>query len=287
MSALAVSLVTIGRDTARTGLNATRAVETRTAMTSAVEIAATAIWRQQFPLSGQMSWRQGGSTLRVTASPENGRIDLNGASDDLIEGLAAAVADDPQAGLALGHAILDWRDVDGERRLAGAEAADYARAGGIGRPRDGPFHFKDELRSVLGMDPGLYGRLAQAVTVHHGNDEPSVGPFSPLVQEALDRARGLAAERQDPEMTSDPAAEPLDAADGSGPAPSFSSDPSGLYTFDIELAHDDGPTFRQQTVIWIDPPLGIGRYAVLQNRSTILPEAAAGTAGDEASWPGR
>ncbi len=288
MSALAVTLTTLGRDSAYASRNAVRGIEVRATMASALEIAAAALWRGRMPTDGRLAWRQGTATLTATATAESGKIDLNAASDELIEALAAVAAEalgrDGQAALAVAHALLDWRDPDRERRLAGAEAADYAGDGGIARPRDGPFRFLAELRSVRGVDQALLAVLAPAVSVHHGQEEPTVEPSSPLARAALDRARGLGLGMAGGESSFDPGEQPLQDSEESAPASAFVADPAGLYTIEIELVHDDGPSFRQQTVIWIDPPLGNARYAVLENRSTILPAPRTDAA---APWPGR
>lgn len=42
----------------------------------------------------------------------------------------------------------------------------------------------------------------------------------------------------------------------------------------IELVHNDGPSLRQQTMIWIDPLSGTAAYAILESRSTILAAVA-------------
>jgi general secretion pathway protein K len=293
LSALAVTLAALARDTAYASRNAVRAIEVRTAMASAVEIAALGLWRGVQPDGSALAWRQGRFAVTVTIAPEGRKIDLNGAGDELIEALAAVAAEaagrDEQAGLALGHTILDWRDPDGERRLAGAEADAYARSGRIGGPRDGPFRHIGELRGVMGVDDVLFDLLAPAVTVHHGLDVPSLQPTNELVRKALDRSRGLDLGLAEPESSFDPDEQPLDEEADLGSTQLFIGDPDGLYTFEIELVHDDGPSFRQQTVIWIDPPPGAAPYAILESRSTILPKPAPATAADTAAtpWPGR
>jgi general secretion pathway protein K len=293
LSALAVTLAALGRDTAYASRNAVRAIEVRTTMASALEIAGSSIWRGQQPDDGVLAWRQGRFAVTVTISPEGRKIDLNGAGDELIEALAAVAAEaagrDEQAALALGHAILDWRDPDGERRLAGAEADAYARAGRIGQPRDGPFRFVAELRGVMGVDEALFDILAPAVTVNHGLDVPSLEPSNELVRKAGDRSLGLDSGLADPESSFDPDDQSLDDDPDLRSAPILIADPDGLYTLEIELVHDDGPSFRQQTVIWIDPPPGTAPYGILESRSTILPTATTGAADDDgaAAWPGR
>lgn len=286
MSALAVAMVGLGRDTALTSRHAVHAVEARAAMAGAVELAAAALQQDQWPVSGPLLWRQGALEVRVTAEPESAKIDLNASSDELIEALAAVtvagLGRSAEDGLALGHAILDWRDPPGPRRLSGATAEDYARAGRIGRPRHGPFRHVAELRSVLGMDQALFARMEAAVTVHHGQAEPEGQNLPPLVQATIDRARGLGSSA---ESALDSPGQTLEGSADAGTTPGFVTDPRGLYTLDIEIVHEDGPSFRQATVIWTDPPTGSRRFAVLENRSGLLPASAGPLS--EVAWPGR
>ena len=287
MSGLAVAIAAIGRDSAFTARNAIAAIEARAAIAGAVEIAAAALRRSSLAPSGELEWRQGRMTVKITAAAENSKIDINAASDTLIEGLAAAAASAsgrPEAdGLALGHAILDWRDTDRNRRLAGAEENDYAASS---KPRDGPFPFIAELRSVMGMDEELFALISPAVTVHHGAEEPSIGPGSALVRDALDRSRGLVPGDRAEQPSSFDSAQPLDDTDTEDLAAPFVDDPSGLYTLDIEVTHDDGPTHRHETVIWIEPPLDDRRHATLESRSGVLSDETlqSMTAGD-VPWP--
>jgi general secretion pathway protein K len=285
LSALAVAMVGQGRETALASRHAVHAIEARAALQSAVALAAASLSEGRWPAAGTAAWRQGALRVRVEAMPESAKIDLNAASDALIEALVAVAAaklgrSDDEA-LAIAHAILDWRDPPGTRRMAGATADDYARAGRIGRPRHAPFRDVAELRSVLGMRQALFALLVEAVTVHHGLAEPDGQPLPPLVQAALDRARGLAV---DPESAFASPGQPLDERGGAGGTTVFVADPRGLYTLDIEIWHEDGPVFRQATVIWIAPSLGNYPYAVLANRSGLLPEASGGL--DEVTWPG-
>ncbi len=271
MSGLAAAIAGIGRDTAFAARNAIASIEARAAIAGAVEIAAASIRQGNFAPSGMMEWQQGDMTIQIVAIAENSKIDLNGASDDLIEGLAAAAVSasgkEAAEGLALGHAILDWRDPDQNRRLAGAEASDYGKSS---KPRDGPFAFVAELRSVMGMDDELFALLAPAVTVHHGADEPSVGPASQLVRDAIDRARGMAPRGDTEGSSTFDSAQSLDDTDDERISEPFVDDPNGLYTLDITVIHDDGPTHRHETVIWIDQTVDDRQYAILESRSGVL-----------------
>lgn len=285
-SALAVAMIGLGRDTALTSRHTIHAIEARAAAGSAVELAAASLEQGRWPTAGPLAWRQGAFLVEVTAVPETAKIDLNAAGDELIEALAAvasaALGRGGDEALSVAHAILDWRDPAGTRRLAGATADDYARTGRIGRPRHGPFRHVAELRSVLGMDEALFATMADAVTVHHGLALPEGRPLPPMVRAALDHVRGLG---RGAESALDSTAQELEGSDESGATPGFVTDPRGLYSLDIELVHEDGPGFRRTMVIWMSPPFGNRRYVVLETRSGLLPTTTASMG--EVAWPGR
>ncbi len=117
MSALAVAMVGLGRDTALASRHAAQVIEARALMTSAVELAVSARRRDRWSSAGPLDWRQGLYDGRVAARPESAKIDLNAASDDVIEApaatAAAALGRSEDAGLALGRTILDWHDPAG------------------------------------------------------------------------------------------------------------------------------------------------------------------------------
>jgi general secretion pathway protein K len=108
----------------------------------------------------------GESRIRVSVQDEAGKIDINQAPDELLDGLFRSVGVDFDSASRLVDAIADWKDPDDLRRLAGAEAADYRAAGLPYAPRNGPFLTVDELRLVLGMTPALFARIRPFVTVH-------------------------------------------------------------------------------------------------------------------------
>lgn len=150
----------------------------------------------------------GGATISLCIQDEAGRIDLNEAGPELLLGLleAASAARNgipdrdkacperppglPEAASAARHdvtllrnAILDWRDPDHERRVPGAEDADYLSAGY--EAKDGPFNSIAELRRVAGMTDAMYGKIRHAVTIH--SLRPGFNPaFAPrIVLEAV------------------------------------------------------------------------------------------------------
>jgi general secretion pathway protein K len=112
------------------------------------------------------TFTMGDAVLTLTLLDETGKIDLNTASDPLLQGLFKSVGLSEEASVALVDAVVDWRDADKLKRLHGAEEDDYRAAGKSYIPTNSPFETVDELQRVLGMSPDLYRKLAPALTVY-------------------------------------------------------------------------------------------------------------------------
>ncbi len=122
--------------------------------------------------------RLGGGEVAITIQDEIGKIDLNRAQDELLQGLFELAGLAPDDAAALVDAIVDFRDADDLRRLNGAEDRDYEAAGLPWGAKDAPFEAVEELRQVIGMDPDIYNRVAPALTVH--SRRPGFNPnFAP------------------------------------------------------------------------------------------------------------
>lgn len=106
----------------------------------------------------------------------------------MLKGLLQSVGVEARAADAVVDAILglnpstDWRDADGLRRLNGAEAEDYARAGLAWGPCNGPFEGLDEVEQVLGVTRELAARLHPALTLHSRRSfvDPATAPAEVL-----------------------------------------------------------------------------------------------------------
>jgi general secretion pathway protein K len=105
-----------------------------------------------------------GATLTISIRDEAGKVDLNIGSEPLLRALLLGV------GLkdAAVDAILDFRDEDDDRRVSGAERAEYLAAGRSHGPRNGAFLAVEELASVLGITQADADRLRPFVTIHSG-----------------------------------------------------------------------------------------------------------------------
>ena len=113
-------------------------------------------------------WTFGGGEVAISIFDEAGKVDLNRAPDDLVEGLFVALGAEPEHARLLVHAIADFRDADDVARADGAEDDDYRAAGLAWEAKDAAFATVAELEQVLGMTRALYELAAPHLTVHAG-----------------------------------------------------------------------------------------------------------------------
>ena len=190
----------------------------------------------------------GDAVLTVTLQDETGKIDLNTASEPLLQGLFRSVGLSEEGSVALVDAVVDWRDADKLKRLHGAEDADYRAAGKSYIPTNSPFETIDELQRVLGMSTDLYRKLAPALTVYskQAGVNTAVAPLAvllaiPGVNPAM--VEQYLAQRQSL-LTADQKALPFAGAG------SFGVGSTGLssYTARCEVKMSDGTVFVRQAV---------------------------------------
>lgn len=128
---------------------------------------------QRWPRDGtpiEVNFAAGAIELRI--QDEAGLIDINSADDALLRGLLSDAAQPGQDVASLFDALLDWRDPDPDRRIAGAEDEDYLHA--PYDSKDGPFNSIEELRRVSGMSDELYRNIRHAITIH--SMQPGINP---------------------------------------------------------------------------------------------------------------
>ncbi|HLB31485.1 MAG TPA: hypothetical protein VJN91_08150 [Gammaproteobacteria bacterium] len=119
-----------------------------------------------------LPWHDG--ALRLRLQDEAGRIDLNTARAELLQGLLLSSVVDETTANNLLQSIMDWRDRDSERRIAGAEDDDYRRSGLAYDAKDGPFNGVAELRRVMGMNDEIFTAVEPALTVY--SHQPGINP---------------------------------------------------------------------------------------------------------------
>ncbi|MEQ9640279.1 MAG: type II secretion system protein GspK [Alphaproteobacteria bacterium] len=172
LAAIAVTAGATGRTEARLAANATEAARAEQLADAGIHFALNdllasppaadedGVLRLDYDLDGQ--------AIAVEVRDETGKVDLNLAPEPLlIAALNAAGIDGLDAERAAA-AVLDWRDLDDDRRPLGAEAFAYRAAGREDGPANADFTSLSELRRVLSIDADMFNRLAPYVTAHGG-----------------------------------------------------------------------------------------------------------------------
>ena len=285
LSLIVVDLTVVTRDLALRVANTKSAIQARAALSAASHLAIELLIRGDFDSSGQAIWQFDGTTITARVEPESGKIDLNGASQELIEGLVKAIIEDEDTALELAHAILDWRDPNDLRRSHGAEKSDYRIEGLDYAPADRAFRHVRDLDAVLGMNRETYLALAPHLTIATGSSAPDELRASEISLEALDIARGLQVLREgegeldeatgelDEETESDDDEFSLDSEEEVEEQVDLTlfDDPAGIYTLDLQAQLESGFLERSRTLIWIGAPVGTSDYLVLQHEGGLLP----------------
>lgn len=174
-------------------------------------------YRQEvLALEGQEIW------LEVT--PAAGLVDVNVASDGLLQALLQRAGGLPAGDAAImASRIRDYLDPDDTPTGAGgAEAPQYRAVGWPTVPRNSALEDVSELRSVLGMTPELYDIIAPYLSVN-GQQRLEVDATPRALIDILTGQKGLGAQvhQSPPELRAGPllagaAADFFSAAKGSG-----------------------------------------------------------------------
>ncbi len=104
--------------------------------------------------------------VELTLTDENGKIDINLASEELFARLFMSFELPRERSEALAAAIADFRDEDDLNRLNGAEIEDYEAAGLTYGPKNSLFDSVDELRLVYGMEIWIYNAIQPYITTY-------------------------------------------------------------------------------------------------------------------------
>ena len=140
-----------------------------------------------------------GATVTVCIVNEAGKINPNTASPGLLAALLRVVGVEGAAADRLSLAVYDWRSGGDRSSMGGSKLAPYQEAGLAYGPPGTPFTELDGLRSVVGMTPELFRRVAPYLTLW-SDGEPDPHAASPVVLAALQSLIGL-----DPRANTTPA----------------------------------------------------------------------------------
>ena len=166
------------------------AAKSRQIVDAAIELAIqdllTSRDEQLFPTDGRpVSIEVLGHQAIVSTRPAAGLVDLNRTRESTLRSLFQWAGVERHRAIALAAAVIDWRDMDGSRKLSGAEDETYIAAGLPWTARDGAFMNTDELRYVMGMDISIFNRISPYLTVHSGQADIDFSAASRELVEAL------------------------------------------------------------------------------------------------------
>lgn len=136
------------------------------------------------PVTGRFSFRQGSAVVGVEFGSENGHIDLNFASKNVLAGLFIGLGAPPDTAMSFADRILAWR-APLAPTTTDSEAAIYQAAGKTYGPRHGPFQHVSELELVVGLPQWLIEKALPYLTVYSGRAEVNVLNAAPEVLAAL------------------------------------------------------------------------------------------------------
>lgn len=126
-----------------------------------------------------------GAQVKVAIVSEDGKVDLNAATPEVLQGLFRAAGLDAAAATQLAAHVAAWRSFSSGSADADTERAAYTAAGRDYGPRHGPFATLEELQQVLGMTPALYARLQPVITLWSGRAVPDPNTAPPLALAAI------------------------------------------------------------------------------------------------------
>lgn len=183
LSLMAAAISVSSRSTGQLTSNLYYASQGRYASVAGIQ---WAYWGLQIP-ADQVPWLADGSVyempladmlVRVSVFDENGKIDLNEATEEMLRPLLISAEVEDERIDSLVDAILDWRDDDDLKRLNGAEDDDYLQAALGWQAKDAPFESILELRQVLGMDEQVFRAIRNSLTIYSGKRKinPLVAP---------------------------------------------------------------------------------------------------------------
>lgn len=152
--------------------NMLRAAQARSEAEAGIWLAVNDLLRpiknRQFPTSGLpiRPLTEPGKDLIISIQDESGKVDLNKASQKLLNGLVRLAGAELEQSNQIVDAILDWRDRDNLTRVNGAEDNEYETLGYPYGAKDSLFNSIGELLQVAGMSPSLYRKIKPLITVH-------------------------------------------------------------------------------------------------------------------------
>jgi general secretion pathway protein K len=152
---------------ARNGLDGSRAYyQARTGINRVIALISSASLDNvlRVPITGE----EEDAVYEARIASEGGKIDINLVAEETLKEILRKGGLSPEEAESVGDSILDWRDGDDVPRAKGAESPYYLSLPAPVKPPNGKLAAVDELLSVKGVTPDLYGRFLYRVFTVHG-----------------------------------------------------------------------------------------------------------------------
>lgn len=185
----------VRQQTQRTSLDLER-LRAESILDAAVQLTAQRLMSKKDVASGYRIQRVplGANDVWVEITPSEGLVDINVASDALLQALfqrAGGMA--PGEALIMVSRVRDFIDADDiPNGVGGAESAQYRAAGWPAVPRNAALEDLSELRSVLGMTAELYETIAPHLGIN-GQQRIEIDSTPPALIDALTGQAGIGA----------------------------------------------------------------------------------------------
>ena len=145
--------------------------------------------KETIPVTGKRDTDDGELEIRIT--DENSRININFAQQDRLRKLLERAGIKEEEILIIMDSVTDWKDLDKEHHLSGAEDDYYESLKESYKAKNGLFDLPEELALVRGMKPeylfgdgtGTTGLLSLITTF--GQNAININTVSPEVMEFL------------------------------------------------------------------------------------------------------
>ncbi|MET0049125.1 MAG: hypothetical protein ABW066_15195 [Sedimenticola sp.] len=226
----------------------------------------------------EIPWPDTKVSVRIRS--ESGKVDLNYAPRELLEGLFETLLEDYDT-TALAAAVIDWRDKDTRPLPEGAEVEEYLRAGRRHGPPNSHFTTLSELAQVMGFDGTSMEILRPHITIHSRRAKLDATVASPLVLAVIPGIdRATAEEFVETRRQRLDAGLPIDLTElGTGARHLESRARATALAIETDVELPNGHKVREQTVIRL---MAKGnRFEYLDWRSLPLDDSEHFTGSDE------
>ena len=185
----------------------------------------------------------GDDRLAIRVQDAAGRINLNLANERLLQAFFVGLGASRPVADQLADAMIDFRDGDNDRRVAGAEQPEYLAAGRAFGPKNAPLDSLEELHQILGLDSNMIEAMLPHVTLHSRIAGLDPRFTTPALTELLAQGAEQLSARQTTGLS-----------DGRLPAEFFAASKQHTYVASVTARLVSGATYMREAVIELPAP---------------------------------